>query len=85
MSSGRKGDQKPGKPYYGNVSKKRGNGNRKGFGTRVSYQPKFEGKTEELKGFIYDIGVENQADLFMKTTKEIAEYAGRHCKQGLDI
>ena len=85
MSSGGKGDRKPSKPYYGNVPKKRGGGYRKGFGTKATYQPKFKGKTEELKGFIYDIGVENQADLFMKTTKEIAEYAGRLCKQSLDI
>ena len=29
--------------------------------------------------------MENQADLFAITTKEIAEYVGRHCKQSLDI
>ena len=72
------------KPYFGGF-KKRSGGGKKGFVTKSSYQPKFEGKTEELKGHIYDIGVENQADLFAKTTKEIAEYAGRHCKQTLDI
>ena len=72
------------KPYFGGYKKQSGNG-KKGFATKASYQPKFEGKTPELKGHIYDIGVENQADLFARTTKEIAEYAGRHCKQSLDI
>ena len=86
MASGRNDrNQDPDrKPYFGGF-KKRSGGGKKGFATKASYQPKFEGKTPELKGHIYAVGVENQADLFTKTTKEIAEYAGRHCKQSLDI
>ena len=53
--------------------------------TKASYQSKFEGKKEELKNHIYNVGVDNQADLFTRTTKEIVKYAGRHFKQSLDI
>ena len=77
------GTETPKKTYYGGGGKKRGGGN--WFPSKASYQPKFEGKTKELKGHIYDVGVDNQADLFSRTTKEIAEYAGMHCKQSLDI
>eukprot|EP00957_Ditylum_brightwellii_P126337 9631642-Ditylum_brightwellii.AAC.2 len=46
---------------------------------------KFEGKTPELKGHTFDTGYTLQADLYMKTAKEIAQYAGRTCKQPEDI
>eukprot|EP00957_Ditylum_brightwellii_P141355 10770512-Ditylum_brightwellii.AAC.1 len=46
---------------------------------------KFEGKTPELKGHIFDSGYALQADLYTKTAKEIAQYAGRTCKQPEDI
>ena len=39
-------------------------------------QPKFEGKCEELKGFIYDCSDARQADMFTKTMKEIAGMQG---------
>jgi len=38
-----------------------------------------------LEGHIFDIGVKNQAYLFTRTLKEIADYAGRMCKEFLDI
>jgi hypothetical protein len=48
--------------------------------------PKFEGKTEDLKGHIYDCADARQSDQFTKTTKEIAEYLGRTAyKHGGDI
>ena len=48
-------------------------------------QPKFEGQCDELKGFIYDCLDPHQADMYAKTTKEIAEYAGWTCKHGANI
>jgi hypothetical protein len=47
-------------------------------------QPKFEGKCEELKGHIYDCSDARQSDIFVKTTKEIAEHVGRTFKKGSD-
>ena len=46
---------------------------------------KFSGRIEDLKGHIYDVGYRQQADAFVKTTEEIAGYAGRTCKQSTDI
>ena len=51
----------------------------------VPRQPKFEGKCDDLKGYIYYCSDARQADLFAKTTKEIAEYVGRTYKYGGDI
>ena len=48
-------------------------------------QPKFVGRCDELKGFIYDCSDPQQADMYAKTMKEIAEYAGWTCKHGADI
>ena len=45
-----------------------------GFKKPIMKQPKFEGKCEELKGFIYDCSDARQADMFTKTMKEIAGY-----------
>ena len=36
----------------------------------------FLGRCDELEGFIYNIGT-NQADEYIKTTREIVEYVGR--------
>eukprot|EP00957_Ditylum_brightwellii_P167218 12729753-Ditylum_brightwellii.AAC.1 len=48
--------------------------------------PAFTGKTDELKGHIYDVGNTLQASAFIRTTQELAEYAGRTCKhQPADI
>jgi len=47
-------------------------------------QAKFEGKCDALKGHIYDYSDARQADLFTKTTKEIAEFVGRTYKYGSD-
>ena len=46
---------------------------------------KFEGGCDDLKGNIYDCSDAKQADIFIKTTKAIAEYVGRTYKYGGDI
>jgi hypothetical protein len=48
-------------------------------------QPKFEGKCTDLKSFIYDCSDSRQADIFTKTTKEIAKYVGRTYRYGSDM
>jgi hypothetical protein len=53
-------------------------------GRPVIRQPKFEGKCNDLKGHIYDCSDVRQSDIFVKTTKEIAEYAGHTFKKGSD-
>eukprot|EP00957_Ditylum_brightwellii_P174570 13292450-Ditylum_brightwellii.AAC.1 len=40
---------------------------------------KFEGQPLELKGHIYNAGYALQANLFVTTTRELANYAGRAC------
>jgi hypothetical protein len=47
-------------------------------------QSKFEGKTDGLKGFIYDWSDSRQAEVFAETTREIAEYVGRTYIYGHD-
>jgi hypothetical protein len=67
---------------------KKGSGFRAWNGHRAFKKPivqqasKFEGKCIELKGFIYDSLDSRQADIFAKTTREIAEYVGRTYKYG---
>lgn len=46
---------------------------------------KLKGKTEELDGFVYDVGSMSQAQIFVDTTREIAEYTGRTLKEAQDI
>lgn len=46
---------------------------------------KFDGKVEGLKGYIYDCSTPQDADRYVKTTKEIAEYVGREYHGGKDI
>jgi len=49
-------------------------------------RPKFEGRTEELKGHVYEIkGAQQQAEQFMKTTREIAVYVRKTFKSGMKI
>ena len=60
-------------------------GQRQGYRKPAVKQPKFEGRCDELKGFIYDCLDPRQADMYAKTMKEIAEYAGQTCKHGADI
>jgi hypothetical protein len=54
--------------------------------TRVAVkQPKFEGKNEDLKGYIYDCSDSRQSDVFVITTREISEYVGSNFKYGSDV
>eukprot|EP00957_Ditylum_brightwellii_P060232 4574370-Ditylum_brightwellii.AAC.1 len=62
------------------------NGNRawvakKSFQRPTLLHEKVEVKTLELKGLIYDTGHILQADMYMQTTKEIAQYVGQTYKQ----
>ena len=44
---------------------------------------KFEGKCDDLSGYIYDCADPKQAaDMYMSTTKEISEYVGHTYKYG---
>eukprot|EP00957_Ditylum_brightwellii_P067120 5094785-Ditylum_brightwellii.AAC.1 len=55
------------------------------FRRPTTKREKFEGKTPELKGHTFDTDYALKADLYMKSAKEIAQYAGRTCKQPEDI
>eukprot|EP00957_Ditylum_brightwellii_P124276 9473177-Ditylum_brightwellii.AAC.1 len=52
---------------------------------QIIRNPKFKGRTPELKGHIYDAGYALQASQFITTTKELAEYAGRTCSNAGEI
>ena len=47
-------------------------------------EPKFEGRINDLKGHIYECSFK-QTDTYSRTTKEVAEYAGRTFKYGNDV
>lgn len=49
----------------------------------IAKEPKFEGRLDALSGHIYDCSY-RQADMYNKTTKEIAMYVGRTYKFGND-
>jgi hypothetical protein len=46
---------------------------------------KFEGRCDDLKSHVYDFGEHRSADLFVVTTKEIANHVGRTYKCGGDL
>ena len=59
---------------------RRGKGKRQRRGQPPTKRaPKFTGKTEGLKAFLYDLGY-SQADMYTETTRKIAEYCGREYK-----
>ena len=62
------------------------NRNRRAFNRPTGIkEPKFEGRCEDLAGHIYDMANAKQAaDMYTKTTREIAEYVGRTYDQGAD-
>ena len=63
-----------GPPSSNNLSR-----NRRNWGRRTGVQQTwFTGVCEELKEYVYDTGVgRNNAEIFSKTTKAIAEYVAR--------
>ena len=46
---------------------------------------KFKGKCKELEGFIFDANRYNQADEYIRTVREIAEYVGTNYDHGSDV
>ena len=62
-------------------------GNKKGRfkNKRCPTSQRFKGETDDLEGHIYDVGTRTQAEQFTKTTKKLASYAGRTCKEPQDI
>jgi hypothetical protein len=46
---------------------------------------KFEGRCDDLKSHVYDFGEHKSADLFIVTTKEIANHVGQTYKCGGDL
>ena len=59
----------------------RRNRNRKGKaksngGVTEPSRTKFSGRNENLAGYVYDVG-SNQADTFIRTTKELSHYIGK--------
>ena len=87
MSSQGQGDTKPDVTKSGDGGGNRYNKKKGRFrGQRPRYvTPKFKGETEALSGQIYDVGRNNQAELFTETTKKLAGYAGRTYKEPQDI
>ena len=45
----------------------------------------FVGETKELEGHIYYVGTSKQSEMFTNTTKKVANFAGRNCKESKDI
>ena len=59
----------------------RRNRNRKGKaksngGAVEPLRTKFSGRTDDLAGYVYDVG-SNQANTFIRTTKELSHYIGK--------
>ena len=65
------------------------NGRRKGKyrnnQRRFPNTTKFKGETEALSGHIYDVSNSGQGEQFSETTKKLASYSGRTCKEPQDI
>ena len=51
----------------------------------LSTTSKNDGKTEDLNGFMYDVGSNTQDQMFTDTTREISEYADWTLKESQDI
>jgi hypothetical protein len=48
-------------------------------------EPRFDGRCPRLADHIYDCTNTRQADIYAKTTREVAEYVGRTYKYGTDV
>eukprot|EP00957_Ditylum_brightwellii_P063551 4823790-Ditylum_brightwellii.AAC.1 len=80
-SSGRgrtKVKQEPG------TNKKHGS-ERKAYLRPITWSTTFTGKTEELSGYIYNVGVAFAGNSFVRATQELAEYAGGNAQYPVDI
>ena len=86
MSSQDTKDVKPDLSKSKNTNNERRSGKKGRFkGRRFAEQQKFKGKTEGLKGHVYNVGTTTQAEQFTETTKKLASYAGHTCKEPQDI
>ena len=65
-----------------NNDKKKYFGKKQGAPNRST---KFEGRCDELKGYVYDYGESKNANQYVQTTKEISTYVGRTFKHDSDI
>lgn len=81
-------NHKPTIPAKGKVEEEAppadGSNKRRGFKRPALKTPKFDGRCDELRGHIYDCSDYRSADMFTKTTKEIAEHVGRTYRYGGD-
>ena len=64
-----------------NPTKRRNNNNNNTQQDRGSHYTPFQGKTDSLKGHVFDVGPKGK-DQFSRTTKEIGEYVSRTYKNG---
>lgn len=73
--------------YNGNSNNrsKRFNKTNKSFNNNRAKDTKFEGRTDDLKGYVFDCDHGGQANQYEKTYKEIVEYIGRKYTYGSDI
>jgi len=79
-TTGGKSSEEPDKSD-GSKANNRRNLNRKGKaksngGAVEPSRTKLSGRTDDLAGYVYDIG-SNQADTFIRTTKELSHYIGK--------
>ena len=77
-------DSMPSSSRGGNNANDRRNRHFRGGNLPNTSQTRFEGRCNDLKGFIYDCADVRQADQYARTTKEIGEYIGRTFKFGMD-
>ena len=72
-----------GKHHVGGSGKGKGNLNKSK--SSMSSKSKFRGNCAELEGNIYDCSNYRQADMFVTTTRRIAEHMGANYSRGGDI
>ena len=65
-------DRKPIKQEKNGDKGKSSSGKQRRFYNRPTATAKFKGKTSDLEGHLYDVGVMNQAQIFANTTREVA-------------
>ena len=52
---------------------------------RTTHSPRFKGNSHDLEGYIFDCSDNKQADIFIHTMKQIADYVGTEYRNGGDI
>jgi hypothetical protein len=76
----------PQPPDSGSTEAKKGKNQRRYQQQAGITKTTFEGRSDDLKGYIYDCtNVAKAADMYTKTTREIAEYIGRTIKYSADV